>query len=68
MIPGLPNKPVFTPREIAYLFHVSTNTVYEWIAAGNLSGCGRPVQINREEVERFLESGGAVDYLPYLLR
>ena len=63
MIPGLPNKPIFTPRDLAYLLHVSTNTVYDWIAAGILVADGRPVQIRRDEVERFLESGVAADHL-----
>ena len=59
--PPLPLKAVFTPRELAYLFHVSTNTVYSWIDAGLLAAYGRPVQIKRDEVERFLELGLTVD-------
>jgi excisionase family DNA binding protein len=68
MTPYLPNKPFFFPRELAYLLHVSTNTVYEWVTSGILAGYGRPVQISRDEVERFLESGEAVDHLQYLFR
>ncbi len=45
MTPRLPNKPIFTPRELAYVLHVSTNSVYEWIAAGSLAADGRPMQI-----------------------
>ncbi len=63
MTPHLPSKPVFTPRELAYVLHVSTNTVYEWIDAGLLVAYGRPVQIRRDEVERFLESGEAATRL-----
>jgi excisionase family DNA binding protein len=55
VIPLLPNKPHFTPRDLAYLLHVSTKTVYDWIAAGILVANGRPVEIKRDEVERFLE-------------
>ncbi len=63
MIPYLPNKPNFTPRELAYMLHVSTNTVYEWITSGILAADGRPVQIRRAEIERFFESGEAATYL-----
>ncbi len=68
MTPPLPYKPVFTSRELAYLFHVSTNTVCGWIDAGLLAAYGRPVQVARDEVERFPESSDTRDLLTPLVR
>jgi excisionase family DNA binding protein len=61
--PSLDLEPlVYTAEQVAQLLQVSTRTVYEWVAQGDLpkfGGKGRRVLIPRRALERLLEGGAA---------
>lgn len=55
-------EPPFTPKQVAALFNVSTNTVYNWAEDGKLPYFLTPGghrRFRRQDVERLLEAGSA---------
>ena len=52
------NEQAYTPDEIAGMFKISKNTVYELIKRGDLHAfkVGNKMRIEETEVERFKES------------
>jgi len=56
----IPDKPSFTPNEIAYILNVSRETVYRWIRSGILKAEQLPTGIHRiarNELENFQKRG-----------
>jgi excisionase family DNA binding protein len=51
------NRTWFWPSEVARIWHVSRNMVYNWIQEGKITTILkiRPFKIRREEVERLLK-------------
>lgn len=52
----LPEQEWFWPSEVAELFHVSKQTIYNWIECGKIMPilADPPYKIHRQEVERLL--------------
>lgn len=55
----IPNRASLTAREVAYVFHVSVKTVYNWYNEGRLEGYktpGRAIRFRRDVVIEIMSN------------